>query len=304
MGETIGGVASRQHGAFSRAQAMAHGFTVKMIQARIDGNLWLRLDHNVFAIAGTPDSWHRTLTAAVLSRPEAYVTGRSAAHLHGFPGFPKSRPEILAPFKGNARSSLALVIRTRLFDKVAYDAVGGFRATTPAETLLTLGYREPLSVIERLVDHCLTARNLRIQDFDPILDRLEGARVRGLPGLRRIVAERDFDSYQPPTSELERLLYMVLDHPEIPEYTRQLPIAYPSRRATVDAFVGSWALIIEADGRRWHTKAQDFEVDRARDNAAAAAGFLTVRFTYSMLVNDPDGCRETLIKTGSWRRTA
>ncbi len=297
-------MAARQHGAFSRAQAKAFGFNEKLIRRRVGKGVWIQMDHNVLAVNGSPDSWERRLSAAVLSRPEAYVAGRSAAHLHNFPGFPRSRPEILVPFQGNARSPLARVIRSRLFEKVSYVDLAAFRVTTVAETILTLAYREPSSVVERLVDDRLAANRLRIEDFDPILDRLEGARVRGLPALRRIVGSRDHHAYQPPTTELERLLYMVLDDPSIPEYTRQLPIAYPARSATVDAFVPDWHLIAEADGRRWHTRAQDFEIDRARDNAAATAGLITVRFTYSMLTNDPDGCINTLCQAGKWRRTA
>lgn len=297
-------LAARQHGVFSRSQTVQLGYSNRAISTRLDSGSWLRLDHNVFAVAGAPKTWHQRLQAAVLSRPEVLVAGRSAAHLHGFPGFPRSRPEILLPFPGNARSSLARVIRSRLFDMVAHETVEGFEVTTVAETILTLSNREPRSVISRLVDDRIAARLLRIEDFDPILDRLEGARVNGLGSLRRIVAERDADAYQPPTSELERLLYLLLDQPELPDYDRQLPIQYPGRRSTVDAYIPDWGLVVEADGRRWHTRAEDFELDRARDNAAVARGLVSVRFTYGMLTNDPDGCLATLLEAGKWRKSA
>jgi very-short-patch-repair endonuclease len=272
-----------------------------MIERRLDCGLWRQLDYHVFAIQGAPSTWRQRLMAALLSRPLAYATGRSAAHLHGFPGYKPSRPEILVPFPGNARSPLARVIRARQFEKVAVDRLDGISATTVAETILVLGYREPTPVIERLVDDRLAARVLRIEDFDQILDRLAGARVRGLAGLRRIVAARDEGAYQPPNTELERLLYALLEDPEVPAHTRQAPLALPERFSTVDAFIPSWGLIVEADGRRWHTRSKDFELDRARDNASAAAGYLTLRFTYSMLTKDLQGCIHTLLKTGRLR---
>jgi very-short-patch-repair endonuclease len=215
-----------------------------------------------------------------------------------------SRPEILVPFDGNARSPIARVIRSRQFDRIAHTIVDGFETTSEAETILTLSFTEPTSAIELIVDHRLAARTLRIEDFDPILDRLVNARMRGLPGLSRIVRERDQNAYQPPTTELERLLYILLEQPGVPPHTRQMPIKYPRLDATVDAFIPEWRLITEADGRRWHTKARDFEVDRARDNAAAAAGHQVVRFTYSMLTTDFDGSLETLLRAGSWRNSA
>lgn len=173
-----------------------------------------------------------------------------------------------------------------------------------AETILTLSFRESGAVIERIIDDRIAARALEVTDFDPIFERLYKARMRGLPMLRGIVAARDHEAYQPPTNELERLLYDLLESDELPGYERQLPIQYPSLAATVDAYIPSWRLIAEADGRRWHTRKADFEKDRARDNAAAAAGLIVVRFTYRMLRDDPDACLQTLLQTGRWRETA
>ncbi len=303
-GDEIRVIASRQRGAFNRTQATQCGFNREQIALRVRRGEWIQLDGNVFAIGGSVPDWHQRLSASVLSRPVAYVAGRSAAHLHGFPGYPRSRPEILVPFAGNARSPLARVIRSRLFDQVAVEKVSGLPTTSVAETILTLSFREPTSVIARLVDDQIAARRLVIPMFDPILDRLEGARVRGLPGLRRIVAERDSDAYKPPTSELERLLYIILDDPRLPGYTRQAPFHFPERSSTVDAFIEDWAMIVEGDSRRWHTRVQDFEIDRIRGNAAAAAGYITIRFTYSMLVNDPSGCLDTLLRAGRFRKSA
>ena len=48
----------------------------------------------------------------------------------------------------------------------------------------------------------------------------------------------------------------------------------------------AWALVIEADGRAWHTRVEDFERDRRRDAEAAAAGYLTLRFTHHQLTHE------------------
>jgi very-short-patch-repair endonuclease len=39
-------------------------------------------------------------------------------------------------------------------------------------------------------------------------------------------------------------------------------------------------LILEGDGRRWHARVRDFEMDRWRDSVAVAHGFAVQRFTY------------------------
>jgi very-short-patch-repair endonuclease len=263
---------------------------------------WVQLDTRVFAVGSAPATWPRQMTAAVLSRPVALVAGRSAGYLHEFPGFRSGRPEILVPFAGNARSPLARVIRSRHFEQIASARVRGFQVTSVAETVLTLSYRESWETIELLVDDQLAAGRLAVPDFDPIFDRLIDARLRSLPMLRRIVADRSEDAYQPPTTELERLLYRALDSEELPTFERQIPFEYETTDATVDAYIPSWRLIVEGDGRRWHTRKADFERDRERDNAAAAAGLQVVRFTYRMLQDDLDRCHRILIETGRWRQ--
>ena len=143
--------------------------------------------------------------------------------------------------------------------------------------------------------------SLTAADFDSIFARLTNARVRGLTALRRIVLVRDHDTYQPPMSELERLLYKLLDRDELPGFTRQIPFTFEQTAATVDAYIEAWQMIVEGDGRRWHSRREDFERDRIRDNAALAAGFVVIRFTYRMLKSDPEGCVRTLLQTGKWR---
>ena len=193
------------------------------------------------------------------------------------------------------------MIRSRHYDLISRVSVGGFEATSCAETILTLGYTQPPWTIESWLDHRLAAGRLAISDFDPIFARLTNARVRGLAALRRIVIERDRDTYQPPTSELERHLYRLLDRAELPGYTRQAPFASKQATATVDAYIESWKMIIEADGRRWHTRKADFERDRLRDNEAAAQGLLVIRFAYRSLTADPEKCLMTLLDAGRFR---
>jgi very-short-patch-repair endonuclease len=300
----VGKRMSVQGGVISRAQAIELGLSQRNIGHEVETGRWLLMSKGVYATAGAKPSWERQLWAALLSHPGSLVAGRSAGYLHEFSGIRRSRPEILMPFQGNARSASARVIRSRHFESVTSVVIDGLPVTSPAETVLTLSLREHPGTIERVVDDALANRKLLMSDFDPILERLENARQPGLPSLRRIVGERREDAYQPPTSELERLLYRLLDKPRIPSHTRQLPIEYPRMRATVDAFIPAWDMIVEGDGRRWHTRKEDFERDRRRDNAAAAAGLVVVRFTYWMLKDDPEGCHATLTEAGRWRETA
>lgn len=294
--------AARQYGVVSRAQARSVGMTDEMLQRRVDSGRLIRLVAGVYAYASAPPKWERQVAAAVLSRPRAIVAGRSAASLHSFEGVTRSKPEILVPARSTGRSPVARLIRDVHFDEIATTRVAGFQVTTIAETIWTMSPRLPLPRLERLVDSQLAARRVVVGDFDAILDRIDGERRPGGPKLRSVLADRRLDSYQPATTELEAHLYPLLDRPEIPPYTRQCPIQLDEGiDAVLDAFIGFWGMIVEADGRRWHTRRADFERDRLRDNAALAMGLIVVRFTYRMLVDDPAYCLQTLLKAGQSR---
>ena len=294
--------AARQFGAFSLAQARRVGFTDRMVDHRLGSGTWLRLAGGVYALASSPPSWERRLAAAVLSRPESIVAGMSAAHLHEFVGFGPGRPVVMVPLNGNARSPLAKVIRSRYFADISTIRVGAFVATTPAETIVNLSSQIGRQRLESLIDDCLAAKTLDAETLMLTVERRSG--LKGIPTVRRLIEERLPDAYQPPTSVLERLLYDILSQPGIPQVVRQFPFPREVVPGTVDAYVPEWRLIIEADGRRWHTRKGDFERDRARDNLATSHGIAVLRFTYQMLNRHPEDCLATILDTGRVRARA
>ena len=81
-------------------------------------------------------------------------------------------------------------------------------------------------------------------------------------------------------------------------------MAYQRVDATVDAYVRTWRLIVEGDGRRWHTRKADHDRDRLRDNEAVAHGYVVLRFTYEMLRDSPESVIETILRTGHMRRAS
>lgn len=291
--------AARQYGAFSRDQAVTVGFTAKMIHNRVGGGAWIRLAPSVYAVASAPPKWERQMAAALLSRPGSVVAGHSAAHLHDFAGFGIARPVIMVDTDGNARSPLARVIRSERLASVSTVRKRGFTVTDEADTIMTLAATLPSGRIEATVDEVLARKTMKIEQLGAVVAANRGA--RGAGKLRPIVQSRLPDAYQPPTTELERLLYRLLDDPHVPRYTRQLPIALLNVDATVDAYIPVWRLIVEGDGRRWHTRKADHDRDRLRDNEATAHGYAVLRFTYEMLRDRRQECLETLLRTGRVR---
>lgn len=295
-------LAAHQYGTFSRKQAERAGMTPRMILTRVETGAWIRMAPAVYALASAPPKWERQMAAAILTRDGAIAAGRSAAHLHRFDGFGPTRPVIMVGPEGNARSPLARVIRSQRFEEVGRERVGGFVTTSEAETVMTLAGEMTGEPLERLVDSLLARRTCTIDQLAAAVDANVGA--RGVARLRRIVEYRLPGAYQPPTSELERLLYRLLDDPRLPPFTRQMPIRYQRADATIDAYIAAWRVIVEGDGRRWHTRRADMERDRLRDNEAVAHGHVVLRFTYETLRDHGEQVVDTLLRTGRVRQAS
>ena len=293
--------AARQYGVFNTVQARGAGYDKSAVRRRVESREWVKLDHGVYAVASSAPKWERLLAAAVLSRPRAVLTAGTAAHLHELRGFPRRRPTILLPQGSNARSSLARVIETGVFDEVATVRVSGFVVTTVPETLLVLAGELPRERLESVFDDALLGGKMEIQEVHAILRREQGRRTRGVPALTEMVAHRSPTAPTRSGSYLESLLERVLRGHQLPHYTREYPFAIQDRSARVDFFIPTWRLVAEADGRNWHMRRADFDADRRRDNALAADGIQVLRFSYRMLTEEPDQCAADLVSAGRVR---
>jgi len=291
--------AARQYGVFSLKQAQSIGMTPKMIETRRGNGAWIRMAPSVYALPSAPPKWERQMAAAVLSQTGAIAAGRSAAYLHGLPGFRPGRPTIMVGPTGSARSRLASVIRSKYFDRIERVLIRGFETTGEADTIVTLARDHHQRDLERFVDELLVRKSCTVRRLDEVV--ADRPRARGVAKLAPIIDERLPDAYQPPTSELERLLYRLVEHPGIPPSTRQLPFQFKRAHATVDLYIAVWRLIVEGDGRRWHTRQADLERDRLRDNEATAHGYAVLRFTWKILTRSTGQCLDTLLRTGQVR---
>lgn len=297
----LAATARRQHGAWSRAQAHRAGFTRAMIRTRVGAGQWLELDAGVFADVTSLPSWHRQVAAAVLAEPWAAASHRAAAALHELSGFRPILVEITVRPGANARGRLALVHRGV---DVQTTRIDGIRCSSLAQTFIDLAQVVPERRLTPALDDLAGHRPASL---DEIRDRYVLLAPRGGRNLRplRSVLERYGDGAVPPSSELERALRAVCEHPALPTVTWEAP--FPGRqsgRQRIDGLIEPWRLVIEGDGRPWHQRVEDFERDRRRDADAAAAGYQTVRFTWRQLTCEPDWVRSALVATGSHRAAA
>ncbi|NLD75034.1 MAG: DUF559 domain-containing protein [Acidimicrobiales bacterium] len=293
----IGALARRQHGVFHMTQAHELGGTVEMLATRVRNGAYVKLDHRVLAIVSHPATWQRQHKAAELSVPGSALAARSAALVHELTGARVLRPALVAPPSANRRSRLAQVRRSTSIEAVT---VKGFRVTSVRSTLFDLLGCTSVAEVERAIDDALAERRISVDDLIVVAKAASEARRPYVGTWRALVEERTEAGWQPTESELERYLDAILRSlPGHVEVERQAtPRWWKPRSHRVDAYLPAWNLIVEADGRRWHTRVADFDRDRWRDNVAVAHGHRVLRFTHTHLSSQPQQVLQMVLDAG------
>jgi hypothetical protein len=287
-------LARRQHGTFSRRQVAESGGSHRVIERRLASGAWIQLCPGVYALPSHPPSWHRQLKAAELSRPGAVVSGRAAVALHGLADMRPGRPEITVAPGSSGRCPIATVHRSGFVEPVEEQ---GILCNSVRQSLFDVAGRVSRRYLARLVDDGLRQNLVTTRDLSERCIHLAPTRLPGLPAMRELLITRGED-FVPPCSELEALLYGVLDRLDEP-YERQARFPWtPDGPSRVDALIPRWRLIVEGDGRAWHVRFDDFMRDRERDRAALAHGYRTVRYTFWDLRDSPEAVLTYLRRVG------
>lgn len=270
-----------------------------MIGRRLAAGTWIRLANSlVYGLPSHPGTWHRQCTAAVLSVPVGAVSGTSGAALLGFDGFRPGSIEVATHAAGTHDSPFATVRRTSTVGR--FTTVDGIRVVSRADCAIQLAGLVGGDRLEAIVgDQAHTHRRF----LDDLRDRyvdIARSRLPGIGNLRAVLAAYG-EGAEPPRNLLEqRLRQLLASVPNLPEVEFEAtPPWYELGEARVDALVRDWRLILEADGRTWHTRVGDFERDRERDNLAMAHGYRVLRFTSRALEHEWGRCRRLVLLTGT-----
>jgi very-short-patch-repair endonuclease len=290
----------------TKSQLMDLGISEVAIKARAAVGEFERAAPGAFIVNGSPRTVFQACAVALLSRKKAVLSGRTAGWLHSFDGVAApTRPEVTVPSTASGRSPVAVVRRSQHFRHIGVRQVHGLPTASPVETIFRMAEYVNVRLLVRMIDGVLLADSLCIDDLGEVYLRHQGERLRGMAKLRPVLLERLEDGSAPPTeSALEALAAEVMGDVELPPLVRQAPIPWAPASGRVDLLIPDWRLIIELDGRRWHARTENFESDRRRDNAAVAAGYSVLRFTWKMLTLEPDRCMNLILEAGSRVRCA
>jgi very-short-patch-repair endonuclease len=95
------------------------------------------------------------------------------------------------------------------------------------------------------------------------------------------------DSRSEPWSAAERSLHRLLRVAGITGWKANRPILLRDLTFYVDVIVRKRKLVIEIDGRSYHTGTEVFETDRWRQNLLILDGWCILRFTWVMIEERP-----------------
>lgn len=229
--------------------------------------------------------WYGMAHAALFDAGhDAAISHGAAARLHRMPGYFANQVEILVPRALDHRCTIAVVHESRRFDRIPTTEVNRLRVITPEATVVMLaaGMRIGRLVVRRRADRrqegrgaaapCRVSRHRR-----PWRVRL---------GPTQAVLDERLPGDPIPESRLERMFLRFCDKYVIQRPKLQCPLPWAPTRGRVDGIFEPQKVIVEVDGRRWHTRVADLERDHRRDLQAAAMGYRVVRITYLMMRYD------------------
>jgi hypothetical protein len=270
-------IARAQKGVFTRRQALRAGVTRDAVNAKVRHRTWRRLYPGVYTTGLGRLSRETRLWAAVLhAGPGAVLSHETAAELHGLISGESAVIHVTIP----ADRKIAVVRGIRVHRaRRDLDPPEGFRdppQTTVEETILDL-----VHAARALKDAFAWVTTAFARDLtsEARLSAELSARTR-MPWraqlLTAITASAAGDN-----SALEHLFTRKVEHGHgLPEPSRQVPfVTSDGRHCRRDRVFDQFRVIVELDGRMAHPP-EITSQDKARDRAAAARGYLTVRYEW------------------------
>ena len=270
----IHGIASAQHGAFSRSQARAAGVTRQMLATRLRRGDLLQLSHDVFVVSGAPDTDRRAAVAATLSVNPSALSHGSAAAFWSLPGFRLRPLEIIStrPQRASSPSALARVHTTTCLPARHLTRADGLLVTVPVRVLFDLAGTIHPGRLERLLD---AAWRLRLVTGRLLRRTLADLAEHGRPGIqvmRELIDERG-DDYRPTESNAEGRFQELMRKAGIHSFERQVDVGACDWLGRVDFRDREVPLVVEIDSETFHASLTDQMHDHQRRDALRAAGY-------------------------------
>ena len=283
-----------------RTSRTDHGIATRTLQREAAQHRLIRVSRGIYVRHESDDpeqQWLDRLDAYIeRGGPDAAISHRAAARLHGLEGFTEGRrfEDITVPIDSAWRTSPAL--RSRTLTAADVTAINGLRVTTVARTLADLGRFVTADELEFAVEHALRGpERWRPDVWDrellaDLIERSEHRNARGTTVLRAVLFRRG--PSRPTGSWTETLLVQHLRRHNV-ELTRQPTIVVQTHRGRRIAIyfpdLGKLfrGYLVEVDGAVAHGTDKQIDRDDRRQNELLR-GFHVYRVHVRRLLSQPD----------------
>jgi very-short-patch-repair endonuclease len=277
----VAAVAAEQHGVVDLADLRAAGVDARVAQEWAALGRLHRVHRGVYAVGHprlTPDG--RRLAAVRAYGRRAIASHHTAAALWGL--LRSTRREVTLPTTRVPRDGI-VPHASRALVPADRAVVRAIPVTSLARTLVDLAEVLPSDRLERALDHAGRHEAFDLRAVHDALDRVTGR--RGAPGLRALL---ETPSPGLTRSELEDRFLALCRRARLPlpRLNAHLDVGL-DRLVEVDALFARERVIVELDGGAIHHTKRAFHADRRRDTAAAAAGLMTLRYTWERVTGEP-----------------
>jgi len=289
-------LARRQHGVFSRLQALERGATTSLVERRCRSGRWIRVARGVYALAGTDRTLRQRVMIAVLQAgPGCYASHLCAALLRALDGVNTAPVEITVPRDVRVRPAGTRVHVSADAATAEYHDVDGIPVAAPTEIVVDLAFTAtvPFEVVERVFE-CAQRRGET--SHEAVQKRLATVARSGKRGARRArrIIDALVDDGAVNHSELETRFFQLLRSAGLPLPARQQVILRPDGRfAYADYGYPGTSGVVELIGFRWHSSSAALTSDVERSNDVQLEDKRTVQFTWDHVTRR----REYVVRT-------
>ncbi|MEO6859187.1 MAG: type IV toxin-antitoxin system AbiEi family antitoxin domain-containing protein [Solirubrobacteraceae bacterium] len=265
-------LAGRQFGLVTTEQLMRLGLTARQIRSWVDRGLLHQIHKDVFAVGHPRLTSHGRLLAAQLTCGDhSFLSHRTAAAVWDLRAVNVRRIEVTVPESERLERTGLVVHCTAHVGDDEVRTRNGLRVSSVPRMLLELANCEAQAELERLITEAVRRRALDFKSLEQTLTR--HTRRPGLANLRR--ALHDYRPGPNRKSDLERAFDRLIKDTDIPPPERNVYIG----GWEIDCYWPEFKLVVELDGRNYHSSLADMERDRKKDGDLLKLGIGTFRIT-------------------------
>jgi hypothetical protein len=281
---TLRNVAQRQDGIVSRSQAIRAGLSVGMVKFRVSSGRWRQIYPGVYAtFTGGPGRGAQLWAALLSAGAGAVLSHETAAELQRLADKPVEMIHVTVPVQRRIRPAEGVSLHRSVRAAKAVQAYSYPPRTRVEETVLDLtqaaaNFDDACGWVTRALARGLT-------DEEGLLAAMrQRAKLRWRTDLGDLIAAAAGGDH----SVLEYRYDRDVDRAHgLPRAIRQAPFTGPGGgRGRRDRLYAEYGVAVELDGRVAHPAESQWK-DKARDNAAAVDGIVTLRYGWTQVRRHP-----------------